>query len=184
VHRHRNSIVDQREVGGDTHSFANALKYVLRQNPDVILIGEMRDLETIQAALTAAETGHLVFATLHTNDAMQTVDRIVDVFPAIQQQQIRYQLSLTLLAIISQHLLARKNGEGRVLAYEILRANQAIAHLIRENKTPQLYTILETGMKAGMITMDRSVKDLYEAGKISYEEAVTIMRNPRELQER
>jgi twitching motility protein PilT len=182
VHRHNNSIVDQREVGGDTHSFSMALKYVLRQNPDVILIGEMRDLETIQAALTAAETGHLVFATLHTNDALQTVDRIVDVFPGIQQQQIRYQLSLTLLAIISQRLLTRKNGKGRVLACEILRSNQAIANLIRENKTPQLYSIIETGMKAGMITMDRSVKDLYESGQIGYEEALTVMRNPRELE--
>ncbi|MCA1902685.1 MAG: PilT/PilU family type 4a pilus ATPase, partial [Candidatus Hydrogenedens sp.] len=122
VHTHKKSIVDQREIGGDTHNFVRALKYVLRQAPDVILIGEMRDLETIQAALTASETGHLVFATLHTNDSIQTIDRIIDVFPAGQQQQIRFQLSMVLLAVISQRLLPHKDGEGRVLAYEILRS--------------------------------------------------------------
>ncbi len=181
VHSHKRSIVDQREVGGDTHSFAAALKYVLRQDPDVILIGEMRDLETIQAALTAAETGHLVFATLHTNDAIQSVDRMIDVFPAAQQQQIRFQLSLTLLAIISQRLLPLKSGEGRILACEMLRNNTAIANLIRENKTHQIYSIVETSGKSGMLTMDRSVKELYSKGLIPYEDAIATMRDPRVL---
>lgn len=183
IHLHRHSIVDQREVGGDTHSFSSALKYVLRQNPDVILIGEMRDIETIQAALTAAETGHLIFATLHTNDAIQTVDRIVDVFPAMQQQQIRFQLSSTLLAIISQRLLPRKDGKGRVLACEVLRNNQAIGNLIRENKTHQIYSILETSVKTGMLTMDRSVKKLYSEGSIGYDDAIAVMRTPKELED-
>lgn len=183
IHLHRHSIVDQREVGGDTHSFSSALKYVLRQNPDVILIGEMRDIETIQAALTAAETGHLIFATLHTNDAIQTVDRIIDVFPAMQQQQIRFQLSLTLLAIISQRLLPRKDGKGRVLACEVLRNNQAVANLIRENKTHQIYSILETSARTGMLTMDRCVKKLYSEGNIGYEDAIAVMRNPKELED-
>lgn len=181
VHQHRRSIVDQREVGADTKSFGAALKYVLRQDPDVILIGEMRDLETIQAALTAAETGHLVFATLHTNDAIQSVDRMIDVFPATQQQQIRFQLSLTLLAIISQRLLPLKTGEGRILACEILRNNTAIANLIRENKTHQIYSVVETSGKSGMLTMDRSVKELYAKGLISYEDAITTMRDPKSL---
>lgn len=183
VHQHRKSIVDQREIGEDTHSFSGALKYVLRQNPDVILIGEMRDIETIQAALTAAETGHLVFATLHTNDAIQTVDRIIDVFPGLQQQQIRFQLSLTLLAIISQRLLARKDGKGRVLACEVLRNNQAIGNLIRENKTHQIYSVVETSAKTGMLTMDRCVRKLYSEGLITYEEAVSTMHNPKELED-
>ncbi|NLV41017.1 MAG: type IV pilus twitching motility protein PilT [Candidatus Hydrogenedentes bacterium] len=183
VHQHRRSIVDQREVGEDTDSFATALKYALRQNPDVILVGEMRDLETIQAALTAAETGHLVFATLHTNDAIQTMDRIVDVFPAEQQQQIRFQLSMTLLAILSQRLVPRADGKGRVLACEVLRNNHAIANLIREQKSHQVYSVVETGAKEGMVTMDRAVKQLYADGVITYEDAVTLMRNPKELQQ-
>ncbi|MFA7691528.1 MAG: type IV pilus twitching motility protein PilT [Candidatus Hydrogenedentes bacterium] len=183
LHPHRRSIVDQREVGNDTHSFSSALKYVLRQDPDVILIGEMRDIETIQAALTAAETGHLIFATLHTNDAIQAVDRITDVFPAIQQQQIRFQLSLTLLAVISQRLLPHKEKKQRILAYEVLRNNQAIANLIRENKTHQIYSILETSAKVGMTTMDRSLKTLYLENRISYDDAVALMRNPKELEE-
>lgn len=181
VHTHRRSIVDQREVGGDTHSFKDALKYVLRQDPDVILVGEMRDLETIQSALTAAETGHLVFATLHTNDAIQTVDRIIDVFPAGQQQQIRFQLSMVLLAILSQRLLERKDGAGRVLACEILRNNTAIANLIRDNKNHQIYSVVETSKREGMVTMDRAVKALYARGAISYEDAGSIMRNPKDL---
>ncbi len=183
VHQHRRSIVDQREVGEDTASFANALKYVLRQNPDVILVGEMRDLETIQAALTAAETGHLVFATLHTNDAIQTMDRVVDVFPAEQQQQIRFQLSLTLLAILSQRLVPRADGQGRVLACEVLRNNHAIANPIREQKSHQVYSVVETAAKEGMVTMDRAVKQLYADGVIAYDDAVTLMRNPKELQQ-
>jgi len=181
VHYHKRSIVDQRELGGDTHSFINALKYVLRQSPDVILVGEMRDLETIQAALRAAETGHLVLATLHTNDAIQTVDRIVDVFPGEQQQQVRFQLSMTLLAIISQRLLQRDDEEGRVLAYEFLKCNTAIANLIREGKTHQVYSVLETSTKEGMTTLDRSVKGLYMEGLISYEEAIAHVRDPKEI---
>jgi twitching motility protein PilT len=181
VHTHKRSIVDQREVGGDTNTFANALKYVLRQDPDVILVGEMRDLETIQAALTAAETGHLVFATLHTNDAIQTVDRIIDVFPPGQQQQIRFQLSMTLLAIISQRLLPRADDSGRVLACEVLRNNTAIANLIRDGKTHQVYSVVETSHREGMLTMDRSLKALYKKGLISYDDAVAHMRNPKDL---
>lgn len=181
VHSHKRSIVDQREVGGDTASFATALKYVLRQDPDVIQIGEMRDLETIKAALTAAETGHLVFATLHTNDAIQTVDRIIDVFPGHEQQQIRFQLSMTLLAIISQRLLPRADQKGRVLAAELLKNNTAVANLIREGKTHQVYSVLETGHKEGMQTMDRSLKALYSKGLISRDEALAHMHNPKDL---
>jgi len=183
VHNHKKSIVDQREIGGDTISFVRALKYVLRQAPDVILIGEMRDLETIQSALTASETGHLVFATLHTNDAIQTIDRIIDVFPAGQQQQIRFQLSMVLLAVISQRLLPRKGGEGRVLSYEILRVNNAISNLIREGKNYQIYSVLETNFKEGMVTFDRCLKELYLEGLISYEDAIANMKNPSELKE-
>ncbi|HNR29612.1 MAG TPA: type IV pilus twitching motility protein PilT [Candidatus Hydrogenedentes bacterium] len=181
VHTHNQSIVDQREVGGDTRSFAAALKYVLRQAPDVILIGEMRDLETIQAALTAAETGHLVLATLHTNDAIQTVDRIIDVFPGNQQQQIRFQLSMTLLAILSQRLLPKADGQGRILAYELLLNNAAVANLIREGKTHQVHSVLETSYREGMTTLDRSLKALYTKGLITREEAIAHMRNPKEL---
>lgn len=181
VHFHKRSIVDQREVGSDTHSFVNALKYVLRQDPDVILIGEMRDLETIQAALRAAETGHLVLATLHTNDAIQTVDRIIDVFPTGSQQQIRFQLSMVLLAILSQRLLPKVNESGRVLAIELLKNTSAVANMIREGKTHQVQSVIETGSKEGMITMDKSVKDLYMEGLISYDEARVNMLNPKEL---
>jgi len=181
VHFHKKAIVDQREVGVDTHSFIDALKYVLRQDPDVILVGEMRDLETIQAALRAAETGHLVLATLHTNDAIQTVDRIIDVFPAGQQQQIRFQLSMVLLAIMSQRLLPRTDGDGRVMAVELLLNTPAVANMIREGKTHQVQGTMETAAKEGMITMDRSLKGLYTEGLISYEEAKAHMRNPREL---
>ena len=181
VHMHKRSIVDQREVGGDTTTFARALKSALRQDPDVILVGEMRDLETIQAALTAAETGHLVSATLHTNDAIQTVDRIIDVFPGYQQQQIRFQLSMSLLAIVSQRLLSKTDNSGRVLACEVLLNNTAIANLIREGKTHQVYSVVETSVKEGMITMDRSVKDLYNRGIITYEDAIAHMRNPKEI---
>jgi len=181
VHFHRRSIVDQREVGVDTHSFMDALKYVLRQDPDVILIGEMRDLDTIQAALRAAETGHLVLATLHTNDAVQTVDRIIDVFPGDQQQQVRFQLSMVLLAILSQRLLPRADDEGRVLAVELLLNTTAIANMIREGKTHQIIGTMETATKAGMITIDKSLKDLYTEGLITYDEAIAHMRNPKEL---
>ncbi len=181
VHTHKRSIVDQREVGTDTEDFAVALKYVLRQDPDVILIGEMRDLPTIKAALTAAETGHLVFATLHTNDAIQTVDRIIDVFPGGEQQQIRFQLSMTLLAILSQRLLPRADQTGRVLACEILRNNTAIANLIREKKTHQIYSVVETSRKEGMVTLDSHIKHLYKSGLITHDDAMANMRNPKEL---
>jgi twitching motility protein PilT len=184
VHYHKRSIVDQREIGGDTHNFPNALKFVLRQSPDVILIGEMRDLETIQAALRAAETGHLVLATLHTNDAIQTVDRVIDVFPGDQQQQIRFQLSMTLLAIISQRLLPRGDGKGRVLAYELLKNNTAIANLIREGKTHQVYSVMETHTKDGMVTLDRSIKNLYMEGLIAHDDAVAHVLNPKILSSR
>ncbi|PCJ56976.1 MAG: type IV pili twitching motility protein PilT [Candidatus Hydrogenedentota bacterium] len=181
IHFHKRSIVDQREVGGDTHSFTDALKYVLRQDPDVILIGEMRDLETISAALRAAETGHLVMATLHTNDAIQSVDRIIDVFPPEGQQQIRFQLSMVLVAILSQRLLPRIDKDGRVMAYELLMNNTAIANLIREGKTHQVLSALETGQKAGMMTIDKSIINLYNQGIISYDEAASQMRNPKAL---
>ena len=181
VHFHNKSIVDQREVGEDTHSFVNGLKYVLRQAPDVILVGEMRDLETIQAALRAAETGHLVLATLHTNDAVQTIDRIIDVFPGDQQQQIRFQLSMTLLAVISQRLLPRADEDGRVLATEVLRSNTAVANQIREGKTHQIYSVMETNWKEGIITMEKSLKELYMEGAISYEDAASHVRNIKSL---
>ncbi len=179
VHEHKKGVVDQREVGEDTASFAAALKYVLRQDPDVILVGEMRDLETISSALTAAETGHLVIATLHTNDASQTIDRIVDVFPAHQQQQIRIQLAMSLLAVISQRLLPRANGTGRVMAVEILRKNAAIGNLIREGKTHQIYSIMETHTKDGMVTLDTSIKNLYMRGIVSFDTAVNNVSNPQ-----
>ncbi|MFO7975284.1 MAG: type IV pilus twitching motility protein PilT [Candidatus Hydrogenedentota bacterium] len=181
VHQHKKSIVDQREVGSDTNGFNQALKYVLRQDPDVILIGEMRDLETIQAALRAAETGHLVLATLHTNDAIQTVDRIIDVFPAAQQQQIRFMLSMTLLAVVSQRLIARADSDGRVLATEVLLNNTAVANLVREGKTHQVYSIMETNYKEGMSTMDRSVKGLYMEGIISYDDACAHVQNAKTI---
>ena len=181
LHKHKKSIVDQREVGGDTHGFNEALKYVLRQDPDVILVGEMRDLETIQAALRAAETGHLVMATLHTNDAIQSVDRVIDVFPASQQQQIRFMLSMTLLAVISQRLLPRADGKGRIVATEILKNNVAVSNLIREGKTHQVYSVMETNTKDGMMTMDKSIKALYMKGLITYDEAIGHVRNPKEI---
>jgi len=181
VHYHGKSIVDQREVGGDTHSFNDALNHILRQDPDVILIGEMRDLETIQAAIRAAETGHLVLATLHTNDAVQTVDRVIDVFPAGQQQQVRFQLAMCLLSTISQRLIPRADGTGRVLACEFLRANQAVANLIRESKSHLIYGLMETGTKSGMLTLDRSIKELYLEGLITYEEAAAHAKNPKDL---
>jgi len=178
IHEHNQSLVDQREVGEDTLGFNEALKYVLRQDPDVILIGEMRDLETIQAALRAAETGHLVLATLHTNDAIQAVDRIIDVFPGDQQQQVRFMLSMTLLAVLSQRLLPRAETGDRILVCEVLKNTQAVANLIREGKTHLAYSVMETSTKEGMITMDAAVKELYLEGLISYEDAVAHVRNP------
>lgn len=172
LHKHKKSIINQREVGADTDSFAGALRAALREDPDVILVGEMRDLETIQTALTAAETGHLVFATLHTNDTTQTVDRIIDVFPPHQQQQVRMQLSVTLQGIVAQQLIPKFNQPGRVLATEILIANGAVRNLIREGKTYQLPSALQTGGKLGMQTLDASLKALYQRRLISLQEAM------------
>jgi twitching motility protein PilT len=172
LHKHKKSIINQREVGADTDSFSGALRAALREDPDVILVGEMRDLETIQTALTAAETGHLVFATLHTNDTTQTVDRIIDVFPPHQQQQVRMQLSVTLQGIVAQQLIPKFNQPGRVLATEILVANGAVRNLIREGKTYQLPSALQTGGKLGMQTLDASLKALYQRRLISLQEAM------------
>jgi twitching motility protein PilT len=181
LHQHKQSIISQREIGSDTRTFSEALKYVLRQDPDVILIGEMRDLETVSAALTAAETGHLVFATLHTQDATQTIDRIVDVFPPHQQQQVRIQLSSTLQGIISQQLLPEVDGRSRVLAYEVLVPTPAVRNLIREAKTHQIPTALQTGHQYGMCTMDESLADLYRRGRITFECALAQASDPSVL---
>ncbi len=169
LHRHKTSVVNQREVGSDTHTFADALKHVLRQDPDVILVGELRDLETISAALTAAETGHLVFATLHTQDAPQSVDRVIDVFPPHQQQQIRIQLAATIAGIVSQQLLPTADNKSRVVAAEILVATPAVRNLIREGKTHQIYTSMQAGGKHGMQVMDQHLAELVKKGKITYE---------------
>jgi twitching motility protein PilT len=169
LHRHKKAVINQREIGSDTHGFAPALKHVLRQDPDVILVGEMRDLETISSALTAAETGHLVFGTLHTQDAPQSVDRVIDVFPPHQQQQIRVQLAGTLAGVVSQQLLPTADGKGRVVAAEILVATPAVRNLIREGKTHQIYTSMQAGGKHGMQVMDQHLAELVKKGKITYE---------------
>lgn len=169
VHPHKGSVVDQREVGKDTLGFANALKYVLRQDPDVILVGEMRDLETIAASLTLAETGHLVFSTLHTQSAAQTIDRIIDVFPPYQQQQIRIQLSLSLKAVVSQQLLPKVGTLGRVAAREIMVVTHAIGNLVREGKTYMITNAIQTGRMQGMVTMDDALLTLWRRGTISRE---------------
>lgn len=172
LHRHKKSLINQREVGADTHSFANALKHVLRQDPDIILVGEMRDLETISVALTAAETGHLVFATLHTQDAAQTIDRIIDVFPPGQQDQVRTQLAGGLQAVVCQTLSKRADGPGRVVATEVLVATPAIRNLIREGKTHQMYSAMQAGAQLGMHTMDQHLAELVKTGKITYEQGL------------
>ena len=172
LHQHKKSVVNQREVGADTHSFAAALKHVLRQDPDVILIGELRDLETISVALTAAETGHLVFATLHTQDAPQTIDRVIDVFPPHQQGQVRTQLAATLQGVICQTLVKRADGSGRAVATEILVTTPAIANLIREGKTYQIVSMMQAGRAQGMHTMDQHLADLVKTGTITYEAAL------------
>jgi len=181
LHKHKTSIVNQREVGSDTHGFASALKHVLRQDPDVILVGEMRDLETIQPAITAAETGHLVFATLHTQDAPQTIDRIIDVFPPHQQQQVRVQLSTTLQGVVTQQLLQTADGTGRALASEVLIATSAVRNLIREGKVHQIYSVMQAGGRFGMRTMDSSLADLVRAGKITHQLAMERSHDPEEL---
>ncbi|MCE5202703.1 MAG: type IV pilus twitching motility protein PilT [Actinomycetia bacterium] len=181
MHRNKKAYVNQREIGEDTHSFAAALKRVLRQDPDVILVGEMRDLETISAAITAAETGHLVLATLHTTGGPAAVDRIIDVFPPHQQQQVRMQLSGTLEGVLSQVLLRSSDGKSRVLAMEIMLGIPAISNLIREGKTHQMATIIQGGAQLGMQTLDQHLKTLVSAGRITYEEAMSKAQEPREL---
>jgi twitching motility protein PilT len=181
LHGHKRCIVNQRELGSDAHSFADALKAALRQDPDVILVGEMRDLETISTALTAAETGHLVFATLHTQDAAQTIDRIIDVFPAHQQGQVRVQLSVALQGIVTQQLLPNADGSGRVAACEVLVPNPAIRNLIREGKTHQIYSVLQTGSATGMQTMDTALATLVRSGQISQKLAEARSSTPDEL---
>lgn len=182
VHNHKMCVVNQREVHADTKSFKNALKYILRQDPDVALIGEMRDLETIEAALTVSETGHLTFATLHTNSSVQTINRIVDVFLPHQQPQIRAQLSFVIEGVLSQQLLPRKDGAGRVLALEIMVPNPAIRNLIREDKIHQIYSIMQTGQnKFGMQTMNQSLHDLFIRGLITKDEAIGRSNVPDEL---
>ncbi|MEA3432388.1 MAG: type IV pilus twitching motility protein PilT [candidate division WOR-3 bacterium] len=183
LHSHKKSIVEQREVGEDTLSFAGALKYALRQDPDVIMIGEMRDLETIATAITAAETGHLILATLHTPDAPQSIDRIIDVFPPHQQPQVRTQLSSALQAIMSQRLLPRKDAQGRIPVVELLMATSAVSNLIRSNKVYQLYTVMETGAKFGMQTMDQALRDLVKRGQVSLSVALEMARDPKNLRE-
>jgi twitching motility protein PilT len=182
VYRHRSGAVNQREIGEDTHSFEAALRSALREDPDVLLVGEMRDLETIQTTLTIAETGHLVFGTLHTNDTSQTLDRIVDVFPTDRQQQIRIQLSNTLTAVIYQQLLPRPEG-GRVAAFEVLIANGAVRNLIKEGKTRQLRNVLTTTTREGNQTIEMSMNGLIERGLVNYEDAVTRSLFPNDLQQ-
>jgi twitching motility protein PilT len=182
LHPHKKSVVNQREVNQDTKSFKTALKYILRQDPDVVLVGEMRDLETIEAALTIAETGHLTFATLHTNSAAQTINRIIDVFPPHQQSQVRAQLSFVLEGVLSQTLLPKANSHGRALALEIMVPNPAIRNLIREDKVHQIYSAMQTGQNQyGMQTMNQSLCELYMKRAISYEEAVGRSSYPDEL---
>ncbi|MEW6741157.1 MAG: type IV pilus twitching motility protein PilT [Planctomycetota bacterium] len=182
LHTNKGCLVNQREVGPDTRSFAKSLRSVLRQDPDVIMIGEMRDLETIEAALTLSETGHLTFATLHTSDAVQTVNRIVDVFPDHQQQQIRTQLSFTLQAIFCQQLIPQRDNQGRVLAAEVLIVNPAVRALIRDDKAHQIYSIIQTSARIGMRTMNQSLAELYRSHQISYEDALGHSGEPDELQ--
>ena len=181
LHYNKKSIVKQREIFSDTKSFAEALRHALRQDPNVIVVGEMRDLETISTALTAAETGHLVLATLHTPDAPQTVQRIIDVFPPHQQQQVRLQLSDCLQGVVSQLLLARATGEGRVLATEVMIGTSGIKNLIREQEVEQIPTLIQTGAQYGMRTMDKSLKEIYKAGIISYDTALSRVKNPQDF---
>jgi twitching motility protein PilT len=181
VHAHKKSIVNQREVGQDTETFSAALRHVLRQDPNVILIGELRDLETIQAALNIAETGHLVLATLHTTDCAQTINRIIDVFPHHQLDQVRVQLSFVLQAVLCQQLLTHASGAGRVLACETLLVNSAIRNLIREQKVEQIQVAIQTGGKVGMQTMNQSLADLYFKQKISFQEAMSHSLDAEDL---
>ena len=178
LHPHKLSMVNQREMGIDSQSYANALRAALREDPDVILVGEMRDFETISVAITAAETGHLVLSTLHTNSAASTVDRVIDVFPPHQQQQIRIQFANVLEAVITQSLIPTADGAGRVAAFEVMHANHAIRNLIREGKSHQLESTMQTNRKMGMITMDEAIGQLYMAGKIDREQAIHFAHDP------
>jgi twitching motility protein PilT len=181
IHRHQACIVNQREVGTDTNSFSAALKYALRQDPDVVLIGEMRDLETIQAALTIAETGHLAFATLHTNSAAEAINRIIDVFPSHQQSQVRAQLAFVLEGIVTQTLLPRAKGRGRVMAAEILVVTQAIRALIREDKIHQIYSLMQSGKKFGMQTLNDALYSLYMSREVTADECLRVSGDPNEF---
>jgi len=182
LHPHKQCLVNQREVNADTESFKSALRHILRQDPDVVLVGEMRDLETIEAALTIAETGHLTFATLHTNSAIQAINRIIDVFPPFQQEQVRVQLSFVLEAVMAQQLIPRRNGQGRVLCQEVLMPNVAIRNLIREDKIHQIYGMMQAGQgRSGMQTMNQALFDLYTKGVISHEDAMGRSSVPDEL---
>ncbi len=182
LHPHKNCVVNQREVGADTQSFKSALRYILRQDPDVVLVGEMRDLETIEAALTVSETGHLCLATLHTNSSVQTIHRVIDVFPAHQQSQIRTQLSFVLEGVVSQTLIPRANGGGRVIALEVMVPNPAIRNLIREDKIHQIYSQMQIGQdKFGMQTLNQCLADLYTRRVISHEDAMARSSDPDEL---
>ncbi len=181
IHAHKRSIVNQREVGNDTESFGQALKHVLRQDPNVILIGELRDLETITAAMTIAETGHLVFATLHTTDCAQTINRIIDVFPQNQIEQVRVQLSFVLQAVVSQQLLSHASGTGRVLAAEVLMVTSAIRNLIREQKIEQIQLSMQTGGKFGMQTMNQALAELYRTHRVTFQEAMQRSLDPEDL---
>ncbi len=172
LHEHKGCLVNQREVGEDTWSFSRALKQVLRQDPDIVLVGEMRDLETIEIALTAAETGHLVMATLHTQDAAQTIDRVIDVFPPAQQQQVRVQLAGSLQGVVCQQLLKTADGTGRVVATEVLVTTPAIRNLIREGKTHQIYSAMQAGARHGMATMDQHLAELVRRGRVTYDAAL------------
>jgi twitching motility protein PilT len=181
IHRHQGCIVNQREVGTDTHSFTNALKYALRQDPDIVLIGEMRDLETIQAALTIAETGHLAFATLHTNSAAETINRVIDVFPSHQQSQVRAQLAFVLEGVVTQTLLQRATGKGRVMAAEIMVCTPAIRALIRDDKVHQILSSMQAGKKHGMATMMDSLYQLYMSREVALEEALRVASDQNEF---
>ena len=182
VHENKKALIDQRELNSDTHSFGYALRHVLRQDPDVILIGELRDVESIQQALVIADTGHLVLATLHTSDSVQTINRIIDVFPSHQQKQIRTQLSFVLLGIVSQQLLALSDNRGRILATEILIATPSIRNMIRDERVHQIYSSIQTSRKIGMNTMNQSLVDLYRSGRVTYEEAMSRSSDVEEFE--
>jgi twitching motility protein PilT len=181
LHKHKKSTINQRELGTDTTSFHDAIKHVFRQDPNIVLIGELRDLDTIKGALTLAETGHLIFGTLHTIDAVHAINRIIDVFPAYQQQQVRIQLSMVLVGVIVQQLIPRKDQKGRVLAAEVMNVIPAIQNLIRENTLHQIYSLIQMGRKHDMCTMNQSLADLYNKNMISWEEAYSRSMNPQEL---